>query len=128
VILDSSAVVAIVLDEPDRKALVARIGGAERVGIGAPTLVEAGIVVSARMGEDAGDVLAGFIAATDAAVIEFDSAHWREAVTAWWRFGKSRHPAGLNFGDCLAYAAARIAGEPLLAKGGDFAQTDIALV
>lgn len=63
----------------------------------------------------------------DAVVIEFGPRHWQEAVAAWWRFGRSRHPAGLNLGDCLAYAAARVAGESLLAKGDDFRQTDIDL-
>ena len=60
-------------------------------------------------------------------VIEFGQRHWREAVSAWGRFGKGRHPAGLNFGDCLTYATALVAGEPLLAKGDDFTQTDIPL-
>ena len=78
-------------------------------------------------GEDAGDLLAELIAAAEAVVIEFGPAHWQEAVSAWWRFGKSRHPASLNLGDCLAYATARVAGQPLLAKGDDFAKTDIQL-
>jgi ribonuclease VapC len=97
------------------------------VGVAAPTLVEAGIVLSARTGQDASQVLAEVIAAADGVVIDFGPLHWREAVSAWWRFGKGRHPAGLNFGDCLAYATAAIANEPLLAKGQDFPQTDIPL-
>jgi ribonuclease VapC len=60
-------------------------------------------------------------------VIEFGETHWQEAFSAWWQFGRSRHPAALNFGDCLAYATASVAGQPLLAKGDDFAQTDILL-
>jgi ribonuclease VapC len=127
VILDASALVAIALDEPEREVLVARINGAETVGVAAPTLVEAGIVLSARTGQDASQVLAEVIAAADGVVIDFGPLHWREAVSAWWRFGKGRHPAGLNFGDCLAYATAAIANEPLLAKGQDFPQTDIPL-
>ena len=126
-ILDSSALVAIVLDEPERDAFVAKINAASVVGVAAPTLVEAGIVLSARIGEDAGEILAELVAAADAVVVEFGAAHWQEAVTAWWRFGKTRHPASLNFGDCLAYATARLAGEPLLAKGDDFPRTDIQL-
>jgi ribonuclease VapC len=128
VILDSSALLAIALDEPEREPFVAAINGADAVGVGAPTLVEAGIVLSARIGAEAGELLAELVAEADAVVIEFGETHWREAVSAWWRFGKSRHPANLNFGDCLAYAAARIAGEPLLAKGRDFARTDVPLV
>jgi len=127
VILDSSALVAIALDEPEREAFVAKINAADTVAVAAPTLAEAGIVLSSRIGEDAGELLAELLAASDAVVIEFGPAHWQEAVSAWWRFGKSRHPAGLNLGDCLAYATARVADEPLLAKGDDFPQTDIRL-
>ena len=126
-ILDSSVLVAIALDEPEREAFVAKIDAADVVAVAAPTLVEAGIVLSARTGEDAGELLAELIAAAEAVVIEFGPAHWPEAVSAWWRYGKSRHPASLNLGDCLAYATARVAGQPLLAKGDDFAKTDIQL-
>ena len=104
-ILDSSALVAIALDEPEREALLAKIDVAESVAVAAPTLVEA----------------------ADAIVIEFGVGHWETALSAWWEYGKGRHPAGLNLGDCMAYAAARIAGEPLLAIGDDFGQTDIEL-
>ena len=127
-ILDSSVLVALALDEPDRDALVAKINEAEIVGVGAPTLVEAGIVISARIGTEATEVLVEMMAAADGTVIEFGERHWQEALAAWWRFGKSRHPAALNFGDCLSYATARIAAQPLLAKGEDFSKTDIALV
>ena len=126
-ILDSSALLAIALDEPEREAFLTKISSADVIGVAAPTLVEAGIVLSSRAGTPAAQLIEGLLAAWDAVVIEFGPDHWREAVSAWWRFGKSRHPASLNFGDCLAYAAARVAGEPLLAKGGDFPQTDIAL-
>jgi ribonuclease VapC len=127
VILDSSVLVAIALDEPEREALVAKIDAADVVAVAAPTLVEAGIVLSARTGEDASELLAELIAAADAVIIEFGPAHWEEAVSAWWRYGKSRHPASLNLGDCLAYATARVAGQPLLAKGDEFAKTDTRL-
>jgi len=127
VILDSSALVAIALDEPERPELVAKINAAPTIAVAAPTLVEAGIVLSARTGEDATALLAELIGVSDAVVIDFGPRHWQEAVAAWRRFGRSRHPAGLNLGDCLAYAVARVAGEPLLAKGDDFRQTDIDL-
>lgn len=126
-ILDSSALLAIALDEPERESFVAKINAADTVAVAAPTLVEAGIVLSSRTGEDAGDLLAELVVASDAVVVEFGPAHWQAAVSAWWRFGKSRQPAGLNLGDCLAYATASVAGEPLLAKGSDFGQTDIEL-
>jgi ribonuclease VapC len=127
VILDASALVAIALDEPEREMLVAKINAADSVAVGVPTLVEAGIVLSARTGLDASAVLAELMAAADAVVIEFGQRHWRVAVSAWGQFGKGRHPAGLNFGDCLTYATARVAGEPVLDKGDDFTQTDIPL-
>jgi ribonuclease VapC len=127
VVLDSSALVAIVLDEPERDEFVAKIDGANLVAIGAPTLAEAGIVLSARLGGDATAVLRRLMDTAQAVVIEFGEAHWSEAVAAWTRFGKSRHRAALNFGDCLAYATAKVADEPLLAKGSDFAKTDLPL-
>lgn len=126
-ILDTSALLAIVLDEPERETFVERINAAEAVGVSAPTLAEAGIVLSSRIGEDATELLAELMTASDAVVIEFGAGHWQEAVSAWWRFGKSRHPASLNLGDCLSYATARLAGQPLLAKGDDFRRTDIEL-
>ncbi len=126
-ILDSSALVAIALDEPERDAFIAKINQADSVGVGAPTLVEAGIVISARTGAEAGELLTRLLSVADAVVIEFGDPHWQEALSAWRRFGKSRHPANLNFGDCLAYATARLAGKPLLCKGDDFEQTDLSL-
>jgi ribonuclease VapC len=90
-------------------------------------MVEAGIVLAARIGADVGELLTELLAAADVVVIGFGEAHWREALAAWWQFGRTRHPANLNFGDCLAYAAARVAGAPLLAKGDDFSKTDLAL-
>ena len=126
-ILDSSALVGIALDEPLRPMLVAKINAAERVGVGAPTLVEAGIVLAARTGEDGAKILADLIEACGALILEFGPVHWMEAISAWQRFGRTRHSASLNFGDCLAYAAARVAGDSLLAIGNDFVQTDIAL-
>ena len=126
-ILDASALVAIALDEPGRPMLVAKINAADMLAVAAPTLVEAGIVLSSRSGQEASELLAELLAAADMVVIEFGPRHWQEAVSAWWRFGKGRHSACLNFGDCLAYAAAVVAGEPLLATGDDFRQTDVAL-
>jgi ribonuclease VapC len=127
VILDSSAIVAILLDEPERPQLLNRIDAADIVGVGAPTLVEAGVVLSARLGRDASAVLDRFIAAIDAEIVPFTAAHRHEALAAWSHFGRGRHPAALNFGDCLAYAVARVAKRPLLAKGHDFPQTDLEL-
>jgi ribonuclease VapC len=126
-ILDSSAMVAIALDEPEAAEFRSRIEAADSVAVPAPMLIETGIVLSSRSGEDATQLLADLLGALNATVIDFGANHWREALSAWWRFGKGRHPASLNFGDCMAYSAARLAHQPLLAKGGDFRQTDIEL-
>jgi ribonuclease VapC len=127
VILDSSALVAIILDEPERGAFIEKINAAPTVGVAAPTLVEAGIVLSSRLGAPADSLLADLLSAADAVVIDFGSGHWKVAVAAWNRFGRTKHAANLDFGDCIAYATARVASEPLLAKRDDFGQTDIPL-
>ena len=126
-ILDSSAVIAIVLREPGYEALVAKIGAARVAGIGAPTLAETGLVLMAKLGKEARGVLSRFLQEAGLTVVPFGEQHWRVAVQAYARFGKGRHAAGLNFGDCLAYATARMAGQPLLCVGDDFARTDLAL-
>jgi ribonuclease VapC len=128
VILDSSALVAMALDEPERDQFLDRVARANEVRVGAPTLVETTIVLWRRTGADPGEFLARLVPAGSVVVVAFGDAHWREAIAAWSRFGTSRHPANLNFGDCLAYATAKVAGLPLLAKGEDFAQTDLELV
>jgi ribonuclease VapC len=126
-ILDTSAVLAVFFREPERDELLRKIGAAPLVGIGAPTLAETAIVLAARLGEAGPAQLARLVERAGIVVVSFEPAHWRLALEAWIRFGRGRHPAGLNFGDCLAYATARHAGEPLLCKGDDFARTDLAL-
>lgn len=122
--VDSSALVAVVLGEPDAESLL-RALQSEPAIVGAATLVEASIVVEARQGPDATRDLDLLVAGAIDEVVPFDSAHARVALDAWRRFGKGRHPAGLNFGDCLAYASARLRDVPLLFKGEDFTKTDI---
>lgn len=124
-ILDSSAVVALALQQPGHERLLAAIGAAPSLGIGAPTLVETTIVLSARLGRDARGLVSRFALEADLTVVPFTDAHFGTALDAWLHFGRGRHPAGLNFGDCLAYATARVAGEPLLFAGDDFGKTDI---
>jgi ribonuclease VapC len=127
VILDTSAILAILFDEPEREAYVRLIGAQTVVGVGAPTLAETSIVLASRVGEAADRHLAGFVERASLVVVPFESGHWRAAADAWLRYGRGRHPAGLNLGDCLTYATARIAGRPLLAKGDDFRRTDLPL-
>lgn len=128
-ILDSSALVAIALREPVWERLLAAIEVERRgVAIGAPTLVEATIVLSARLARDARGLVGRLLLEGDVAVIPFTDAHFGTAADAWLRYGRGRHPASLNFGDCLAYATARLANEPMLFTGDDFARTDVMAV
>ena len=82
-------------------------------------------MLSARLERNTQGLLANFIQETETVVIPFTQAHYSAAHQAWLNYGKGRHPAALNFGDCAAYATALLAREPLLCTGGDFAQTDL---
>ena len=126
-ILDTSAVVAVFLREPGWAALADRIADAQEVAIGAPTLSETAIVLTARLGRDSRALLADFLHRFGIAIIPFCEEHWREAAEAYRRFGRGRHRARLNFGDCLSYATARLSGQPLLSVGDDFPKTDLLL-
>jgi ribonuclease VapC len=125
VILDSSAVVAVLLRESTQKELATKLRDADLVGIGAPTLFETGMVMVGVMGEQGRGLVAQFLEAFDVEVIPFGESHWQEAVEAFSRYGKGRHPARLNYGDCMSYAVAQASKMPLLYVGNDFAQTDI---
>jgi len=125
VIVDTSAIVAIVLREPGWENVTARLGAAEAPGIGAPTLAEAGLILTAKMGTKGRIVLSRLLQEAGLTVIPFAEEHWRVAVEAYARFGKGRHAAALNFGDCLTYAVTRLAGQPLLFVGDDFSKTDL---
>jgi ribonuclease VapC len=115
------------LQEPGFERLLGRLNRAAAVGIGSPTLVETAIVLSARLERDARPQISRFIAEASVSTIAFGDAHYGAAVQAWLRFGKGRHPAALNFGDCLSYATAQLAGQPLLCTGEDFSKTDLDL-
>ncbi len=124
-ILDSSALVSVLLREPGWQALLARIAADETAAVGAPTLAETGLVLTARLGRDARRLLSAFVREAGIAVIPFVEEHARVAVEAYARYGKGRHPAALNFGDCMTYAVARLAGQPILCVGDDFPRTDL---
>ena len=126
-ILDTSAVVAIVFQEPAHEEILGKLLAAPEVAIGAPSLCEAGIVVSARLGSDARPLLSRFLLEGGIETIPFGEAHFGVAVGAWLRYGRGRHPARLNFGDCMAYATAKVSGRPLLCVGEDFGRTDVEL-
>ena len=127
-IIDSSAVIAILFDEPEREKITRAIGDDERRFMSAATLLEASIVVEAKRGEHAGRELDLLLHRADVEIVPFDTEQSRVAMTAWRRFGKGRHPAALNFGDCFAYALSAVSGEPLLFSGAGFAKTDVAAV
>jgi ribonuclease VapC len=124
-VIDTSALVAIFLGEPERKLLLDLFLQAETRMISAATVLEAGIVLEARRGESAGPEFDLLLVRANLQIVAVDSEQTEIARSAWRKYGKGRHPAGLNFGDCFAYALAKFAGEPLLAKGTDFAATDI---
>jgi ribonuclease VapC len=105
-ILDSSAVIAIFFQEPEYNRLLTKLATAEWVGIGAPTLVECSIVLTARMNLEARGLVTRFLSEAHVNVIPFTDIHFGLALEAWLAYGKGRHPAALNFGDCLAYAVA----------------------
>ena len=124
-IVDSSAVLAVLYREPDAARYETAIASAASCRMSVANVLEAAIVLEARGGTAAGHELDTFL--KDAAIepMPVTVEHMDAARRAWRRFGKGNHPAALNFGDCLAYALADVTGEPLLFKGEDFARTDV---
>ena len=124
-IIDTSAILAILFEEPEADRFISTITAASSRRISAATLLETTIVLESRSGSAASHELDAFLRR---AQIELEPVTPEQAQTArqaWRRFGKGNHPAGLNFGDCFAYALAEATQEPLLFKGGDFELTDI---
>jgi ribonuclease VapC len=125
VILDASAILAVLLREPGCEDLLRLITESQVVAAGAPTLVETALVLSSRMRKNARVLLNEFLREAEVEIISFTRDHYEVAVDAFERYGKGRHSAALNFGDCMTYAVARISGMPLLFTGKDFSKTDI---
>ena len=125
-VINTSALVAILEDEAERRAFNELIESASSRMISAATLVEAGIVLETPRGEIAGCKLDLFLHRARIQVAPLDADQAEIARAAYRRYGKGRHPASLNLGDCFSYALAISTGEPLLFKGQDFAQTDVA--
>ncbi len=129
IVIDSSAVIAIILNEPERVVLEDRLGAASRREISAANFVEAGSVLAGRLGDDrdsAGAILDEFLDKAAVDIIPVDGAQARLALEARIRFGKGfGHPASLNYGDSFAYALAKYRDAPLLFIGNDFSLTDI---
>lgn len=127
-VVDTSALVAIILGEVDAERFALVLKGAVPIAVSVVSVVEATIVVEARSGPDATRDLVLLLDSIDAVRVDVDREQMDLAVGAWRRFGKGRHPAALNFGDCFSYALAAARAEPLLFKGRDFSQTDVASV
>ncbi len=125
-VVDSSAVISILRREPDGAAFFRRIESESRPVMSAATRLEAHIVAQRRFGEDSVHVLDRYFMATRIQIVSFDRDQLDAARFAFSAYGRGRHPAGLNFGDCFSYALAKTRGEPLLFKGTDFQLTDIA--
>ncbi len=125
-VVDSSALLSIVLGEPDAEIFAERLVQSGRKIIAAATLFEASVAAERRGGLEAKDRLDRLLNQISFEVVPFDAMHLGWARDAWRRFGKGRHPAALNLGDCIAMATARHYALPLLFKGNDFAATDIA--
>lgn len=127
-VIDTSAVIAILLDESDALQLARVIETAPVRRISAAALLEASIVIEKRHGLSGGAKLDQFLAAADVQIEPVTAEQSTIARAAYRKYGKGRHPAALNFGDCFSYALAKAVGEPLLFKGDDFAQTDVSKI
>ena len=124
-VIDASAIVAIAFNEPETKSFRERIADDPVRLISAATVLETAMVIETRLGEAGGAEFDLWLHKANVEVVAVTADHADQARRAWRRYGKGRHPAGLNFGDCFSYALASLTGEPLLFKGNDFAQTDI---
>jgi len=127
-VLDTSALLAVLLNEPDAEAFRRAIEADPSRLLSAATLVETAIVIEARVGEAGGRELDLLIHKAAIEVVAVDAEQADLARHAYRRFGKGRHVAGLNYGDCFAYALSQSAGEALLFKGDDFSKTDVMVV
>src|SRR5579864_889864 len=124
-VVDSSALVSILLQEPEHRRLFDSAANAELTIVGAPVALETVMVLSGRSDKDPRSLLASLLRTMAAEIVPFTEEHYEAAVSAFLRYGKGRHPAALNFGDCMSYALARVSGLPLLYSGNDFSKTDI---
>ncbi len=127
-IIDTSAIIAILGDEPERREFNEVIESTADCSLSVASFVEASIVLEARHGYDGVRDLDLLISTAGIELVQVDASQARIARDAFRRYGKGRHPAGLNFGDCFSYALAKVTRQPLLFKGDDFSLTDIASV
>lgn len=124
-VIDTSAIIAIALNEPEAETFEQRIADAPVRLISAATLLETAMVIETRLGEAGGAELDLWLSKAGVEIVAVDAEQADQARRAWRRFGKGRHPAALNFGDCSSYVLSALTQEPLLFKGRDFSRTDI---
>ena len=124
-VVDTSALIAILFGEPEALTFTRSIADASRKLMGVLNALETGIVVEARKGEAGGRELDLLIHRAQIEIVAMNADQSELARAAWRKYGNKSHPAGLNIGDCCAYALAKYSEEPLLFKGNDFNQTDI---
>ena len=127
-IVDTSAVLSILFNEPDARRHASAIMTAHPCRMSVANVLEAAIVLEGRAGSTAAHELDALLESAEIELVPVTVELLEAARRAWRRFGKGNHPAALNFGDCFAYALARTTGEPLLFKGDDFSQTDVGRV
>ena len=127
-VLDTSALLAILFDEPESEAIRKAIEADATRLLSAGSLLETALVIETRFGPNGGRELDLLIARAGIDVVPFDAEQAMHARAAFLRWGKGRSPAGLNLGDCFSYALSRTSGEPLCFKGNDFARTDVVRV
>jgi len=127
-VIDTSAVIVVLLGEPETASFVRALAGAPKKLISAFNALESAIVIEAKKGEAGGRELDLLLHRAQIEIIVLNGDQLELARTAWRKYGKGNHSAGLNIGDCCAYALAKYSGEPLLFKGNDFSQTDIQAV
>jgi ribonuclease VapC len=126
--LDTSVLIAVLFSEPGYLDLVDRILEADVVRVGAPTLAETSLVFAGRRGQRSGREVEDLVRELGVTIVPFGEAEWHRAADAFARYGRGRHKAALNFGDCLAYATAAAASDSLLHVGDDFRHTDLPAV
>lgn len=124
-VLDTSALVAVLLGEPEAETFARAIAAARTRLVSSVTLLETGIVVEARKGKAGARELDLLLQGAKIDAVPFTAEQASLARAAWRRYGMGRHPAGLNLGDCCSYALSKLSGEPLLFKGDDFGRTDV---
>ena len=127
-VIDTSAIIAILLNEPENESITEVLAKSSKRLMSAFTALECGVVIEAKKGEPGGREMDLLFHKLNITIVNMDSKQFEIARKAWRLFGKGRHPAKLNIGDCCSYALSAHSGEPLLFKGDDFSKTDICRV